>query len=115
MESDSWVTRSTDAPPSLIERMISMTVREFSESRSDVGSSATTSFGSFISALAMDTRRCSPPESCLGRASARSSTPMRPSRPRAFPSSAWVFPILPGSSTFSRTVRLWTSPCPWGT
>jgi len=40
-----------------------------------VGSSAITMLGEFINALAMETRRDSPPESCAGYISARSAIP----------------------------------------
>ena len=47
------------------------------ESKLPVGSSASKSGGSFISALAIATRCCSPPESSLMKCSARSASPTR--------------------------------------
>src|ERR1039458_7548191 len=73
------------------------------ESRLPVGSSARSSSGSLMSARAMATRCCSPPESSEGRCSIRSLRPTRASRsrPRA---PAWpteVRAMRAGRQTFS--------------
>src|SRR5271157_499237 len=54
---------------------VSMTSAPVTVSRLPVGSSASSSFGDFTSALAMATRCCSPPDISIGRCFARSSRP----------------------------------------
>ncbi len=52
-------------------------------SSAPVGSSARMTLASFISARAIDTRCCWPPESSAGRKPSRSAMPSRPSRSAA--------------------------------
>ena len=82
--------------------------RAVSISKLPVGSSAITTFGRFTIALAIATRCCSPPESSLGIASARSSRPTRPktsvTRSRIASGSSSI--TSKANETFSYTVNL---------
>ena len=86
-------------------------------SRLPVGSSASSSFGCMTIARAMATRWRSPPESCAGRWSTRSTrpTPSSARRARSWRSAIGVPASSIGSSTFSREVMRGTRWKDWNT
>ena len=63
----SCVTTIIVLPESWSFRKMSMTISSFFSSRFPVGSSASNSFGLLMSARAIQTRCCSPPESWFGK------------------------------------------------
>ncbi len=76
--SGSWVTSTTVTPRSrLSARMVVMISSAVCESRFPVGSSARRMAGSLISARAIATRCCWPPESWLGKLCSRPASPSR--------------------------------------
>jgi len=81
--SRSWVIRMTVCPASDSSRSSAMTSAPLLLSSAPVGSSARMMRPPFISARAIETRCCCPPESWLGRWWMRSSRPSRPSRDSA--------------------------------
>ena len=88
-----------------------------SRSRLPVGSSASTTFGSWITARAIATRCCSPPEISSGNRSraARDSSSASSSRLRRRASRARTPFNASGSSTFSATVSVGTKLKNWNT
>ncbi len=82
----------------------SATIFWFAWSRFPVGSSASRIGGLLISARAMHTRCCSPPESSLGRCASRSPSPTFSSAARASASSVMEWKYC-ASITFSSAVR----------
>ena len=98
--SASCVTTTTVLPPSPeSESRSSMISAPVAESRLPVGSSASTTCGSFASARAIATRCCSPPESLLGTWSARAARPTDSSRSRTFSAAPRRRPV--GASAIS--------------
>ena len=81
--SDSWVISTIVRPLSCRSPRRSSTSDVEAESRLPVGSSARSRSGSVTSARAIATRCCWPPESSIGRWSARSASPTRSSAARA--------------------------------
>ena len=104
----SCVTTTSVVPSSFRRRNRSMISAPVRASSSPVGSSARSSAGRFASARAMATRCCSPPESCAGRWSPRSSSPTyaSSSTARARRSAFGTRASAIGSSTFSRAVSV---------
>ncbi len=80
------------------------TISSFCASRLPVGSSASTMAGSLISARAMHTRCCSPPERCAGMWWARSFNPTRRKASSASASSVMLWKYC-ANITFSSAVR----------
>ena len=79
----SWVTMMTVWPSACSSLRMRMTSSPLTLSSAPVGSSARMTSPPFISARAIDTRCCCPPESWPGRCSARSSRPSRLSKASA--------------------------------
>mmetsp|Transcript_21754 Transcript_21754/g.54708 ORF Transcript_21754/g.54708 Transcript_21754/m.54708 type:complete len:269 (+) Transcript_21754:645-1451(+) len=105
----SCVTITSVTPWSLFKSVSSfITMLVFTVSRSPVGSSSSKTLGLLAMARAIVTRCCSPPESCAGRWSTRSSMPTAASSSiaRARRSSRDSSPRrIIGISTFSRAVK----------
>mmetsp|Transcript_43 Transcript_43/g.138 ORF Transcript_43/g.138 Transcript_43/m.138 type:complete len:291 (+) Transcript_43:659-1531(+) len=94
-----WLMSSSRSITSIVLRV----------SKSPVGSSSSSSCGSFASALAMAVRCISPPDSSLGRCSSRSCRPTFLSKSVALCSRCFLlsFPSrIIGSSTFSKADRV---------
>ena len=91
--------------------------RAVAVSSSPVGSSANTTSGSVTSALAMDTRCCSPPESSKGRCRARVPNPTARNASVAFclRSRQDAPPMCNGNSTFSWADNKGMRPNDWKT
>jgi hypothetical protein len=79
----SWVTMITVRPSACSSPRMRSTSSPLCRSRAPVGSSASTTSAPFISARAIDTRCCCPPDSWPGRWPMRSAMPSRPSRAAA--------------------------------
>src|SRR5581483_10319729 len=104
MRPTSWVATTTVVPSRL--SAVNRPIRRLAISASTlpVGSSATSSSGRLMTARAIATRCCSPPESVGGRALARSARPTQASISRTGPStsSSWAPAIRSGSATLSK-------------